>query len=88
MQSADVGGAVAVEAPLPCGRENADLWFAERPEDLGRAQALCGTCRVRRECLNDALRRGELWGVWGGRIFHRGHVVASKRGRGRPRKSA
>jgi WhiB family redox-sensing transcriptional regulator len=72
---------------LPCRTEDPDLWFAERPEQLGRAQALCHTCPIRRRCLADALRRGEPWGVWGGEILDHGRVVPFKRGRGRPPKA-
>lgn len=70
---------------LACQTDDADLWFAERPETLARAQALCRGCPVRRDCLAEALRRREPWGVWGGQIVQRGAVVAYKRGRGRPR---
>ena len=38
--------------------------------------------------VSRALDRGEPWGVWGGELFLNGVVVASKRARGRPRKSA
>jgi WhiB family redox-sensing transcriptional regulator len=70
---------------LACQTEDADLWFAERPEALARAQALCMSCPVRRDCLTEAVRRQEPWGVWGGQIFQDGVVVAYRRGRGRPR---
>ena len=69
----------------PCSREP-DLWFAEEPDRLERAKALCGTCPVRRACLAAALERAEPWGVWGGEILERGAVLARKRPRGRPRK--
>ena len=69
--------------PLPCLTEDADLWFSERPEELGRAKALCSTCRIRGKCLTGALERQETWGVWGGEIFVDGAIVAYKRGRGR-----
>jgi WhiB family redox-sensing transcriptional regulator len=71
---------------LPCRTEQADLWFAEHPEQLGRAQNLCHGCPIRRQCLAGALRRREPWGVWGGEIFERGRVIPFKRGRGRPAK--
>lgn len=86
----DLGGllaaAPAADVPLPCRTEDADLWFAERPDQLGRAQALCRECPIRRQCLAGALNRREPWGVWGGEIFERGRVVPFKRGRGRPAK--
>lgn len=71
---------------LPCRTTEGDLWFAESPDDVERAKALCRTCPDRGACLASALRRGEPWGVWGGEIFQRGVVVGRKRPRGRPRK--
>ncbi len=78
-------GAAVLE--LPCRREP-DLFFAENPEDLRRAKALCQDCPVRTACLAGALQRGEPWGVWGGEMFDRGMIIADKRPRGRPRKAA
>ena len=75
-----------VRRPLPCREDDRDLWFAERPEQLEMAKALCADCPVRDACLAGALSRGEPWGVWGGEIFERGAVIARKRPRGRPRK--
>jgi len=75
-------------APFPCQVErSADLWFAEHTADVERAKALCGPCPIRQACLAGALERAEPWGVWGGEVFVDGVVVASKRGRGRPRKT-
>jgi WhiB family redox-sensing transcriptional regulator len=70
---------------FPCNEEDPELWFAERPEALARAQMLCASCPIQAACLDDALRREEPWGVWGGQILMRGRVIAQKRGRGRPR---
>lgn len=72
---------------LPCETEDAELWFAERPEDLERAKAFCRGCMLRESCLAGALHRREAWGVWGGEIFVNGVVIARKRPRGRPRKT-
>ncbi|MGH3412163.1 MAG: WhiB family transcriptional regulator [Marmoricola sp.] len=72
---------------LPC-HQDPDLFFAERPEMLERAKALCASCPVREHCLAGALDRREPHGVWGGEILVDGEVVATKRGRGRPRKVA
>jgi len=72
---------------IPCRENDADLWFAERPEDVEFAKALCRTCPVREACLAGAKERREPWGVWGGELFIAGVVVPRKRPRGRPRKT-
>ncbi len=73
---------------LPCHRGDPDIFFAERPDDLEKAKALCTDCPARVACLAAALERAEPWGVWGGEIFDQGVVIARKRPRGRPRKVA
>src|SRR5947209_17935502 len=73
---------------LPCHVSDPDLWFADSPSDLERANELCTDCPVRRACLAEALNRAEPWGVWGGEILDRASVVRRKRPRGRPRKIA
>lgn len=35
-------------------------------EQVVQAKALCGGCRVRRQCLQYAISAGEAYGVWGG----------------------
>ena len=72
---------------VPCRDNDAELWFADTPEGVEFAKALCATCPARRDCLSGALQRQEPWGVWGGELFVQGEVVARKRPRGRPRKS-
>ncbi len=71
---------------LPCRTAQVDLWFAERPDDVEAAKALCVPCPLRETCLTGALERREPWGVWGGQLLVLGVVVARKRPRGRPRK--
>ena len=73
-------------SPLPCRVNDPELWFAELPQDVETAKALCTDCPLRADCLEGALERAEPWGVWGGEIFDRGVVIARKRPRGRPRK--
>ena len=72
---------------LPC-TEDPELFFAESPQDVELAKAMCGGCWARLACLAGALERGEPWGVWGGELLIRGTIVARKRPRGRPRKDA
>lgn len=73
-------------AELPC-LTDPDLFFAESPADIARAKELCRDCPAIRACLAGALERAEPWGVWGGELILRGEVIASKRGRGRPKGS-
>ena len=70
---------------LPC-TEDPELFFAESPQDVEQAKAMCRGCRARLACLADALERREPWGVWGGELLMRGAIVPRKRPRGRPRK--
>jgi WhiB family transcriptional regulator, redox-sensing transcriptional regulator len=83
---APVAGVLATGPGLPC-MADPDLFFAESPEDVESAKAMCRGCAVRLACLAGALERQEPWGVWGGELFLRGEVVPRKRPRGRPRKT-
>ena len=76
--------AKALDDPLPCRRENPQLWFSDLPADLELAKAYCQPCPMRRGCLAGAVERREPYGVWGGEIFARGAIIAEKRPRGRP----
>ena len=71
---------------LPC-TEDPELFFAESPEDVETAKAMCRSCKARLACLTGALERREPWGVWGGELLMRGTIVPRKRPRGRPRKT-
>ncbi len=75
------------ETGLPCRSEDPELFFAETPQDVELAKALCLDCPVREACLAGALERREPWGVWGGQLFLQGVVIPRKRPRGRPRKN-
>jgi WhiB family redox-sensing transcriptional regulator len=75
------------QSTLPCRVNDPELFFAETPQDVEIAKALCVDCPVRAECLAGALDRGEPWGVWGGELFLQGVVIPRKRPRGRPRKT-
>ena len=72
---------------LACWDEDPDLFFAELPEDVERAKAVCTGCPLQQACLSGALERREPWGVWGGELVVQGVVVPRKRPRGRPRKT-
>ncbi|GIG30472.1 WhiB family transcriptional regulator [Cellulomonas marina] len=77
-----------VAALVPCRSNDPELWFAERTAEVEQAKALCRECPLVAGCLAGAVERQEPWGVWGGQVFVDGVVVATKRGRGRPRKDA
>lgn len=79
-------GGVVDERSLPCRREDPELFFAETPQDVELAKAMCAECPLRLVCLEGALERREPWGVWGGELFAAGVVIPRKRPRGRPRK--
>jgi WhiB family redox-sensing transcriptional regulator len=76
--------AKALDDPLPCRRENPQLWFSDLPADLELAKAYCRPCPMRCVCLAGAVERREPYGVWGGEIFARGAIITEKRPRGRP----
>jgi len=64
------------------------LFYSENLDDISRAKAICAECPVRDQCFESALARREPYGVWGGRLFFKGRVLAFKRPRGRPPKNA
>jgi len=69
----------------PC-TQDPELFFAESPQEVEQAKAMCRGCGARITCLAGALERREPWGVWGGELLMRGAIVPRKRPRGRPRK--
>src|SRR6202012_3485413 len=78
-------GGLQLGLDLPC-TDDPELFFAESPQDVESAKALCGDCAARLACLSGAIERREPWGVWGGELLLQGTVVPRKRPRGRPRK--
>ena len=66
----------------------ADLFFSEDIGDIAAAKRVCADCSVLTECLEGALDRRELFGVWGGQLFINGKMLTVKRRRGRPPKVA
>ena len=66
----------------------ADLFFSEDIGDIAAAKRVCADCSVLAECLEGALDRRELFGVWGGQLFINGKMLTVKRRQGRPPKVA
>ena len=56
-----------------CRSAEPELFFPA--EGAERAKAVCGTCAVRRECLQFALATGQPYGVWGGMSAHERRVA-------------
>ena len=54
--------AVCRDAPDP------DCWYPLSSSDMAEnpAKLVCARCPVKRSCLEEALRRGDDFGVWGG----------------------
>ena len=73
---------------LPCHDEDPEVFFAEKPEQVAIAKRACARCPLRVQCREEALERGEQFGVWGGQLIVEGELLDTKRGRGRPRKHA
>lgn len=49
-----------------CAQTGLDLHFPETGEPVTEAKAVCAACDVRAQCLEYALDRNEVFGVWGG----------------------
>jgi WhiB family redox-sensing transcriptional regulator len=49
------------------GRPEGIDWYPERSHaEAARAKAVCKTCPVREDCLEEAIANGEAFGIWGG----------------------
>ena len=75
--------ALPIGLDLPC-TEDPELFFAESPQHVEQAKAMCRDCRARIACLTGALERREPWGVWGGELFCPVHADHSRCVAGRP----
>ena len=49
-----------------CAETDPDAFFPEKGGSTRPAKKVCAACQVRAECLQDALDRGERFGIWGG----------------------
>lgn len=49
-----------------CVGSDVSVFFPKRGQTGLEAKRICAGCPVRGECLDYALDRGELYGVWGG----------------------
>lgn len=44
----------------------AKLFFPRHGGNFDAAKAICRSCPVRQDCLDEALRLNIEWGIWGG----------------------
>lgn len=49
-----------------CAQTDPEIFFPDKGESSAQAKRVCMSCEVRAECLQDALDRGERFGIWGG----------------------
>jgi WhiB family redox-sensing transcriptional regulator len=65
-----------------CAQTDPEAWFPERGEPSRAAKAVCLRCPVRTDCLDAALERDELFGIWGG-LSRQERAAIKRRGAGR-----
>ena len=58
---------------------NADEWFPERGSSTKKAKAICNQCPVQEPCLEQALQRGERFGIWGGKSERERRAIRKER---------
>lgn len=49
-----------------CLGSDPSLWFPQAGESADEAKAICTTCPVRDDCLNDAMNNRDMHGIRGG----------------------
>lgn len=49
-----------------CRGQDVELFYSNEPLNVQLALKMCSNCPVRRDCIDDAVSRGEWFGVWGG----------------------
>jgi WhiB family redox-sensing transcriptional regulator len=57
---------LAWRGDAPCSQTDPEAFFPEPGSSTQPAKTVCGACPVRVECLEHALAKNELYGVWGG----------------------
>ena len=60
-----------------CAQTDPEIFYPEGNTTTKQAKAICKTCPVSLECLEYALKRTEVYGIWGG-------TTATERQRMRP----
>lgn len=53
-------------ADAACALIDPALFYPQQGESTTEAKAVCRSCPVQHECLEEALANGEKFGIWGG----------------------
>ncbi|WP_317846071.1 WhiB family transcriptional regulator [Nocardiopsis quinghaiensis] len=62
----DGGGFGGWQERAACRGQDPDLWFPGQGGSVRAAKRVCRVCPVQINCLAEAMKRDELYGVWGG----------------------
>lgn len=49
-----------------CAQVDTEVFYPEKGASAAEAKRICWGCEVRTECLEDALKNRERFGIWGG----------------------
>lgn len=63
-----------------CASSNPSLFFVDQGESVDAAKRVCKDCPVRAVCLDEAIARNELFGIWGGMVRRERLAEARRRG--------
>lgn len=66
LQSLDIGANNSWDEQAACRGADVEMFFSVEEADQQRALELCARCEVRQECLESAIERREMYGIWGG----------------------
>ena len=67
-------------AQADCATVDTEIFFPEHGGHLEPARLVCGGCPVQADCLDYALRHGDLDGVWGGLSYRQRQTERRRRG--------
>ena len=69
------------EAFALCAQVDPEMFFPDKGQSSAPAKRVCMGCEVRIECLEDALQKGERYGVRGGKSERQRRKIKSDRRR-------
>lgn len=67
-----------------CAQVDPELFFPEKGQSTKAAKQVCMACDVRGVCLEDALARGERFGIAGGKSERERRTIAAERAKQSP----